>query len=81
MSAKGHRPWWLYFLVVAALAACVWIGWPDFTPWVPQAAVQEAVRAAPRQMIQVLVQFVAPLFLVAFLVSEGAAFVEARRKT
>jgi hypothetical protein len=75
MSTQGHRPWWLYSLAVAALAACLWVGWSDFTPWVPQAAVQEAIRAAPRRIFQILVQFVAQVLLVGFLVSECAAFV------
>ena len=68
-------------LVLAALAllACLWIGWSDFDPNVPQDVVRESIRATPRVLVQILVQYVAPAFLVAFLVRE--AFVRATRKS
>ncbi len=80
MHAQGHRPWWLYSLAVAALATCIWIGWSDVSFWIPQAAVKEAVRAAPQQVIQILVQFIAPALLLGFLAREGAAHIRARRR-
>lgn len=80
MSAKGLRPWWVYALAFVGLAICLWNGWSDFTPWVPQEVVQGMVRDAIRQGAQLFVQFIAPALLVAFLVSEGAAAVGSRRK-
>lgn len=80
MSAKGHRPGWVYALAVVGLVTCLWNGWSDFTPWVPQEIVQQTVRDAIRQIAQLFVQFIAPALLVAFLVSEGLAIVGARRK-
>lgn len=78
MSAVGHRPSWVYLVAVVALVASVWIGWSDFDPQVPQETVREVIRAAPRNLIQVLVQFVVPLLLVGFLVREGMALVRSR---
>jgi hypothetical protein len=80
MRVQGHRPMWLYLLAVAALAACVWIGWSDFTPLSSQVAIKEAIRAAPREFIQVFVQFIAPALLVGFLAKEGGAYFQALRQ-
>ena len=54
-------------LATLALAACLWIGWAGFDPDVPQATVREAIHVAPRTVVQLLVQFVAPAALVVFL--------------
>jgi hypothetical protein len=58
---------------VLALAACLWVGWRDFDPFVPQAVVRDAIHAGPRMAMQVLVRFVAPIVLVAFLVRQALA--------
>ncbi len=80
MSAVGHRPWWVYVLATAALAALLWAGWSDFTPWVPRETVQEAVRGTIRQVIQIAVQYVAPGLLIGFLAREGLAALRSQRK-
>lgn len=81
MAAAGNRPWWVYLLAVAALVALVWAGWSDFNPWVPREKVQEATRSTIRQLIQIVVQFIAPVVLIAFLAAEGSAIVRSRRRT
>lgn len=63
----------MYALAVLGLVVCLWVGWRDFDPNVPQEVVRETVRAAPRLLVQVLVQYVAPVLLVGFLVSEALA--------
>jgi len=80
MSADHQKPIWVYLIVVAALVASIWIGWGDFDPYVPREVVQETIRAAPRNIVQLLVQFVVPILLVGFLVKEGLAFARSRRK-
>ena len=54
-----------------ALVTCLWVGWRDFDPFVPQAVVRHAIHAGPRLAVQVLVQYVAPVVLVAFLVGQA----------
>lgn len=80
MSAVGHRPWWVYVSAVATLAVLLWAGWSDFTPWVPRGVVQEAIRGTIRQVIQIVVQYVAPVLLIGFLAREGFAAVTSRRR-
>jgi len=80
MVFPGNRPWWVYLTAVAALAACLWVGWGDFDPRVPQEAVREAIRAAPRQAVQYCVQYLAPVLLLGFLAAEAAAHLRSRRK-
>ena len=80
MSAKGHRPLWVYLVAVMALVASVWIGWAGSDLHVPQETVREVIRTAPRNIVQFLVQFVVPVLLVGFLASEGVAFARSRRK-
>ena len=73
MSGNETRSGWWIVLAVAGLVASLWIGWADFNPWIPQDTVREAIRTSPRVVAQVLVQFVVPVVLVAFLVRETAA--------
>ena len=79
MSIPGRRPAWMYVMAVAALCACLWIGWADFTPSMSQAEVQQAIRAAPRRIVQILMQFIAPALLLAFRAREIVAFTRTRR--
>lgn len=80
MPARTPRSPWLYLLGVAALAACLWIGWADVTLRMPQDEVRETIRAAPRGVVQLLVQFVIPVMLIGFLVRAGIGALGARRK-
>ena len=70
MSGRGNRSWWVYAAAILALLGCLWIGWRDFNPNIPQEVVRETIRATPRLIIQLLLQYVAPLLLVIFLVTE-----------
>jgi hypothetical protein len=69
----------VYFLAVAALLASIAIGWADVDLRVPQETVRETIRAAPRTIVQVLLQFVVPVLLLGFLAREGLAFARSRR--
>ncbi|MBX3727072.1 MAG: hypothetical protein KF823_14275 [Xanthomonadales bacterium] len=70
MAEPGRRPPWVYVLAVAALIGLLWIGWSDVDFHPSQDEVRTAIRSTLRRAIQVLVQFVAPAALLAFLVRE-----------
>lgn len=78
MAEPGRRPPWVYALAVAALVVLLWIGWSDADLQPSQDEVRTAIRATLRRGIQVLVQFVAPAALFAFLVREFLARVRRR---
>lgn len=80
MSEPGRRPPWVYALAVAVLCLLLWVGWSDTDPYLSQDEVRTAIRATLRRGIQVLVQFVAPMALVLFLVREGLARYRATRR-
>ena len=63
MRKQQAKPGWMVALMIVALVACVWIGWRDFDPYVPQLVVQEGIRSGVRGTIQVVVQFVAPVVI------------------
>ena len=73
MNATPLRSTTTILFAVLALVTCLWVGWRDFDPFVPQAVVRDAIHAGPRMAVQVLVQFVAPVVLVAFLVKQAIA--------
>jgi hypothetical protein len=73
MSSTGYRSWWVYSLAILALLGCLWIGWRDFDPNLPQEVVRETIRSTPRLIIQLLVQFVVPMGLIVFLLAELGA--------
>lgn len=78
MPARTARSPWLYLLAVAALATCLWIGWSDMTLRMPQDQVRQAIRAAPRGVVQLLVQFVIPAMLIGVLLRAGIRALGAR---
>lgn len=73
MAEPGRRPPWVYALAVAALIVLLWIGWSDVDLHPSQDEVRTAIRTTLRRGIQVLVQLVAPLALLVFLVREFLA--------
>ena len=73
MSSTGYRSWWVYSLAILALLECLWIGWRDFDPNLPQEVVRETIRSTPRLIIQLLVQYVVPMGLIVFLLAELGA--------
>ena len=60
---------WVYGVAMLALVACLWIGWADFDPNVPQDVVRQGIHEAPRRAVQLLVQFAMPIFLTGFLLA------------
>ena len=73
ISSTGYRSWWVYSLAILALLECLWIGWRDFDPNLPQEVVRETIRSTPRLIIQLLVQYVVPMGLIVFLLAELGA--------
>ncbi len=70
MGGRGSRSGWVCAAAALGLLTCLWIGWRDFDPNVPQDIVRETIRATPRLIIQLLVQYIVPFALAAFLVTE-----------
>ncbi|NCT66005.1 MAG: hypothetical protein GXC76_00015 [Rhodanobacteraceae bacterium] len=71
MSRPGKR--WLYAVLTCVLLACLWIGWRDFDPWVPQDEVRENIRSTVRWLIQLLVQYAIPGGILIFFGKEVLA--------
>ena len=67
------KPWWLYAILSLVLLACLWVGWRDFDPWVPQDDVRESIRSTIRRVIQVLLQFAIPGAIIIFFGKEIVA--------
>ncbi len=61
----------LYLILAIVLFACLWIGWRDFDPWIPQDEVRENIRLTIRWVIQVLIQYVIPGAIIIFFCKEA----------
>lgn len=57
---------WLYAILTLVLVACLWVGWRDFTPWIPQDEIRENIRSTIRWAIQLLIQYIIPGAIVIF---------------
>ena len=79
MAGYKQKPWWVYALLVIALGACLWVGWRDFDPHVPQETVRESIRLGIRGIIQLTVQYVLPVVILLVLVREALVGLHARR--
>ncbi len=65
--------WPLFVLLGVVLVACLWIGWRDYDPRIPQEVVREGIRTTIRRIVQILVQFVIPGAIVAYFGQEAIA--------
>ena len=73
-NSTSHRSkLWLYILLAVVLLACLWVGWRDFDPRIPQSEVRENIRSTIREVIQLLVQFVIPGAILIFFGKEALA--------
>lgn len=63
----------LYLVLILAFAACLWIGWHDFDPWMPQETVRETIRSGIRGIIQLAIQYFIPINILVFFVQEIVA--------
>ena len=61
----------LYLLLILLFIGCLWIGWHDFDPWLPQDAVREDIRSSIRWIIQLMVQYFIPLNILVFFCGEN----------
>lgn len=71
--------WWLYAGLILMLFGCLWIGWHDFDPAIPQAEVRESIRSTIRSVIQLFLQYVMPTVIIVFLASLASADYRARK--
>jgi len=63
----------LYIVLASILAGCLWIGWHDFDPRMPQEAVRENIRSGIRGIIQLAVQYFIPINILIYFVQEIVA--------
>ena len=68
----------LYLVLALLLAACLWIGWHDFNPWVSQEAVRDNIRSGIRWTIQLAVQYFMPINILVYFAQEMVAKRRAR---
>lgn len=77
----SHRSkFWLYAVLGFVLLACLWTGWRDFDPWLSQQEIRQSIRSAPRWLVQVLVQFLAPTAILFYFGSEAVAKLRNKRQ-
>jgi len=72
---------WLYAILALVLVACLWVGWSDFNPRIPQDVVRENIRLTIRQTIQALVQYVIPGAIVVFFSKEALVRIRSRQNS
>jgi len=73
------KPRWVYALLLGVLAACIWAGWHDFNPAIPQEVVRAGIRSTIRQAVQVGIQFILPAIIIYLLVRDGLASIRQKR--
>jgi hypothetical protein len=75
VQSTSHRRsgWRLYVLLGLALVGCLWIGWRDYDPRIPQEVVRESIRSTIRRVVQISVQYVIPGAIVVFFGQEAIA--------
>ena len=70
---------WLYAGLILMLLGCLWTGWHDFDPAIPQAEVRESIRTSIRSVIQLFLQYVMPTVIIVFIASLASADYRARK--
>lgn len=70
--AHERKPY-LYAVLFIVLLACLWIGWHDFNPRIPQDEVREGVRLTIRWTIQLMVQYIIPAAIIIYFGKEAYA--------
>ena len=78
VSTTRRSKFWLYAGLVFVFFVCLWVGWRDFDPMIPQSEVREMIRSNIRRVIQILVQFVIPGAILVFFAKEGLAKLRSR---
>ncbi len=59
-----------YLLLILIFIGCLWNGWHDFDPRLPQDAVRDDIRSSVRWVIQLMVQYFIPLNILVFFVEK-----------
>ncbi|MEX0899757.1 MAG: hypothetical protein WD081_03600 [Gammaproteobacteria bacterium] len=63
----------LYTVLTIGLLACLWVGWRDFDPRIPQDEVRENIQSAVRWTLQLLIQYVIPAAIIVYFGKEAYA--------
>jgi hypothetical protein len=64
---------WLYLALALLLVGCLWVGWHDFDPYIPQEVIRENIRSSTRRTIQITIQYIIPLAVLVFFIREITA--------
>jgi hypothetical protein len=59
-----------YLVLIVLFAACVWVGWQDFDPRIPQEVVRENIRSGIRGTIQLAIQYFIPINILVYFAQE-----------
>ena len=79
-STTSRSRLWLYVGLALVLFCCLWIGWRDFDPTVPQDEVRENIRSVIRWVLQALVQYAIPLAILVSFAREAVARYRSRTR-
>jgi len=60
----------LYAFLAIVLLQCLWFGWHDVNPAMAQELVRENIRLGIRGIIQIAVQYLIPIGILAFFIGE-----------
>ena len=78
VSTTHRSKFWLYVGLIFVFFVCLWVGWRDYNPMMPQNEVREMIRSNIRGVIQIFVQFVIPGAILVFFAKEGIAKIRSR---
>lgn len=81
VDTSYHSKLWLYAVLTLVLLACLWFGWRDFDPWIPQEEVRENIRSTIRWTVQVLVQYAIPGAIIIFFGNEAITKLRGKKRT
>ena len=76
---RRSRPW-LYAILILVLVACLWVGWRDFNPRIPQDELRQDIRMTIRWLMQVLVQYAIPGAIIIFFSKEALSIIRGKQR-
>lgn len=72
---------YLYAVLSIVLLACLWAGWHDYDPWIPQDEVREGIRSGIRWTMQFLVQYAIPVAIIIYFGKDAYATFRSKNRS